>query len=115
MSFNDIETKKIQKAADNFLDIRRPPVQIRDKVDIGYKIEKNNIIVFEIRPQWDNPKNIIEIPIAKATYNKSKNIWKIFWQKSDLKWHVYDPDSQVNNIEDFFSIVDRDDYCCFWG
>ena len=74
MSFNDIEKKKIEKTVESFLEKRRPPIEIRDKVDIGFKIDKYSIEIFEIRPIWDKPKEKINIPVAKTTYIKSKNI-----------------------------------------
>jgi hypothetical protein len=39
MGFNDIEKKKIENTLKAFLDRRRPPVEIRNKVDINYRIE----------------------------------------------------------------------------
>ena len=53
--------------------------------------------------------------MAKATYVRSQNIWKVYWQRADLKWHSYDPDPEVDSIEDFLSVVDADKYACFFG
>ena len=63
----------------------------------------------------DNPKEKTAIAFAKATYVKSKKIWKIYWQRADLKWHGYEPNPEVKQIEDFLSVVDQDEYGCFFG
>jgi len=115
MGFNELEIKNINSSMDKFMKRRRPPVQIRDQVDLLYKIVNNSIEIFEIRPQWDNPDIINEIPIAKTTFAKSKNCWKILWMRSDLRWHSYDPVPEVKTFDNFLSIVDKDEYCCFWG
>ena len=72
MAFSEIELKRIEKLAKSFLDKRRPPVHIRKELDIGYCIDGNSIVVFEIRPLWNNPEKTIEEPVAKATYIKKK-------------------------------------------
>jgi hypothetical protein len=115
MSFNELDLKRYGKVMELFIEKRRPPKQIRDEVDLSYKFEKTNIIIFEIRPQWKDPSKIIEIPIAKTMYVKQSRNWKIYWQKSDLKWHSYDPCPIVETLEEFIEIVDRDEFACFWG
>lgn len=46
---------------------------------------------------------------------RSRDVWKIFWQRRDLKWHGYDPVPTVGSVDKFLEVVDRDQYCCFWG
>ena len=53
------------------------------------------------------------MPIAKATFVKSKKIWKVFWQRADLKWHSYPPVPKVNFIEEFVELVEQDQNNCF--
>ena len=115
MSFSEIEIKNISRSINAFMKKRRPPVEDRDQVDLLYKIVNNSIEIFEIRPQWDNPNATNEIPIAKTTFVKSKDCWKIFWMRSDLKWHAYFPDSEVETLDQFLAIVEEDEDCCFWG
>ncbi|HEX7712408.1 MAG TPA: DUF3024 domain-containing protein [Bacillota bacterium] len=115
MAFSEIELKRIEKLAKSFLDKRRPPVHIRKELDIGYCIDGNSIVVFEIRPLWNNPEKTIEEPVAKATYIKKNDVWKIYWQRSDLKWHGYEADPEVKTLDEFFRIIDEDEYGCFWG
>lgn len=106
-----LENKVIKK----FLMKKRPPEHIRDKLDIDVRKEGQSILVLELRPRWDNPEEILDLPIAKATYVKSRKIWKIYWKRADLKWHVYDPTPEVTHLSDFLDIVDRDSHGCFWG
>jgi hypothetical protein len=95
---------------------RRPPEHIRDKVDLRYRIERQSVEIFEVRPYWRNPtEKKIEEAIAKATYVRTQRVWRVYWQRADLKWHRYDPDPEVTTIEEFLNIVDKDEYSCFFG
>jgi len=115
MSFNELDLKRIEKEVKAFIEKRRPPLEIRDEVDLSFRIEKYSIFIFEIRPIWRKPDEKTEIPIAKATFVKAKNIWKIYWQRADLKWHKYDPLEEVKTVKEFIAEVDKDQYGCFWG
>ena len=115
MAFNEIEKKRCEKAVSAFMGKRRPPAHIRNQLDLGYRLKGQSVEIFEIRPDWRDPAKTMEEPVAKATYVRSQNVWKIYWQRADLKWHRYDPDPEVDSIEDFLRVVDTDEYCCFYG
>ena len=115
MAFSEFEKKKIQKIIGQYIEKNRPQAEIRDKVDLSYKLSGQSVELFEIRPLWNNPNEKIEEPIAKATYVKTQKLWKVYWQRADLKWHRYEPDPEVNTIEEFVSLVENDEYACFFG
>ncbi len=115
MAFSEFEIKRIEKAVNKFMEKRRPPLHIRDQLDFGFRIKGQSVELYEIRPLWDNPDKKIEGAITKATFVKTKKIWKIYWQRADLKWHNYQPGPEVKNIEDFLSVVDQDAHGCFFG
>jgi len=115
MPLNALQTLEVIENLENFLLIRRPPEVLRNQVDVAYKIEDQSIIIYEIRPYYDDPKRIIKSPIAKTTFVKSNAIWKIFWMRADLKWHLYKPRPTVKTISEFIDLVDKDAYGCFWG
>jgi len=115
MAFNEIEKKRIEKTVGRYIEEKRPPIEIRHEVDLSFRIEGQSVEIFEIRPLWDKPKEKVEEAVAKATYVKSQNLWKVHWQRADLKWHRYDPDPEVYTIDAFLEVVERDEYSCFFG
>ena len=115
MPIDLLKTLDIIEVMENFVEKRRPAVHIRPKLDIGYKIEDQSIFVLEIRPKWDKPEIIREHPIAKATFIKAKNQWKVFWMRADLKWHSYTPKPYVRTLLEFTELVNEDKDHCFWG
>jgi hypothetical protein len=115
MALSEIEQKRVEKLANAFVERRRPPAHVRDELDLGYRVSGQSLEIFEIRPLWNNPSEKIEKPVAKATYVRRTDTWKVYWQRRDLKWHRYDPDPEVATLEEFLRIVDEDEFAAFWG
>ena len=114
MAFTDTDLIKIQNEMNEFIIKRRPPEHIRKQVDLAYKIEKQSIIIYEIRKMFQQ-EGMVDIPIAKAIFVLKEAKWKIYWQRADLKWHLYEPNKEVKTVKAFLKIVDEDKLCCFWG
>jgi hypothetical protein len=115
MALTEVERQRCEKAIAGFLERRRPPAHIRDQLDIDCRIAGQSVEVFEVRPQWQDRSRRMETPVAKATFVRTTNRWKVFWMRRDLKWHGYEPDLEVRSVEAFLHVVDRDEYCCFFG
>jgi len=115
MAIDIFQTLDVIETMENFIERKRPPEALRSKLDLSYKIEDQSIIVFEIRPVWDKPGETLESPVAKCTFVKAKNHWKVFWFRADLKWHSYESEPSVATLVDFTKLIDEDKYHCFWG
>ncbi|MBS1487441.1 MAG: DUF3024 domain-containing protein [Bacteroidetes bacterium] len=115
MAIDNLQTLDVIEAMENYLMRNRPPESIRPKLDLGYKIEGQSIIVFEIRPQWNDPQVILELPFAKTTFVKTKNNWKVFWMRSNLSWCSYEPKPTVKNVKEFTKLIEEDKHHCFLG
>ena len=115
MALDVLQAAETINALEIFLDKRRPPEHIRDKLDLSYRIDQQSIIIFEIRPHWMKKGETIESPIAKATWVHTQNVWKIYWRRGNLKWYSYEPQPKVKTIKQFLNMVDEDSHGCFWG
>jgi transcriptional regulator with XRE-family HTH domain len=105
----------VEKQIMEFVESRRPEEHIRPELDIGYRITGQSFEIFEIRPRWKQPDITQEISVAKATFVKSKKVWKLYWMRADLKWHRYDSLSNTKSLQDVLKEIGEDPYCCFWG
>ena len=105
----------VEKQIIEFVESRRPEENIRPELDIGYRITGQSFEIFEIRPRWKQPDITQEISVAKATFVKSRKVWKLYWMRADLKWHRYDPLSDTKSLQDVLKEIGEDPYCCFWG
>jgi hypothetical protein len=115
MALSEFERKRVERVVGAFIEKRRPAPHVRPELDLGFRVAGQSVEVFEIRPRWDRPQEKMEHAVAKATYVKARNIWEVFWQRADLKWHRYDPAPAVGSIDRFLEIVDEDKHGCFFG
>ena len=110
-----LKTVEIIETMEGFMERERPPEEIREEVDMGYKIEGQSVIIFEIRPAWHKPDVILELPFAKATYVIAKDQWKTFWLRSNGNWDPYTPTPVVKSLNEFTALVEEDAHHCFFG
>ena len=115
MALNDIEKKRSENVLAAYIEKIRPDPSFRNKLDVSFRITDQSVEIFEIRPVFRAPKEKIEIPVAKATFVRSQNIWKVYWRRADLKWYSYSPVPTVKAIHDFVALVEQDQHACFWG
>jgi len=109
---NTVDTIEIME---NYISKIRPPIEIKDKLDINYRIENQSIILFEIRPVWNDKTKYQTFDFAKATLNKKGNAWKIYWLRAGLKWNLYKPKPEVEKLLDFLLAIELDKFGCFRG
>ena len=121
---NISESSEIAQLMSSYIARIRPPENIRHQVDVAYKIEGQSVYILELRPHYDfssdefridTSREKMEIPVAKTTYVKAHNHWKIFWHRSDNKWHSYGEKPIVKSLKGFLKVIDEDKYGCFWG
>jgi len=115
MALSEFEMKRTESIVEEFIEKRRPPKEIRDRVDLNYRLKDQTVEIFEIRPVFKNPGKKIEMSIAKATYVRTQNVWEIYWKRANNKWVSYEPVPAVKYIIDFIEVVDKDEFGCFWG
>lgn len=115
MAFTEEELKNWESTVASFVEGKRPPEEIRPKLDIGYAIENQSIIIHTIRPRWNRPEQKMKTSIGKATWVRTQKIWKIYWQRADMKWHEYRPLPEVDTLEEFLEELGKDPFSCFWG
>lgn len=115
MAFSEIEQARNLKSLRWFMEQRRPPEHIRPQLDIGYAVVGQTFDIFEIRPDWQDKNTIRRSPVARVKYIRSRNEWRLYWMRSDLKWHLYEPDSKFRTLLAALTVIHSDPHCCFFG
>ena len=115
VAFTDFERTANLTALKWFVQRRRPPEQIRPMLDIGYAVVGQTVDLFEIRPDWRDKSTTRHTPVARIRYIRSKAQWRLYWMRSDLKWHAYEPSPEHESLQDALAVVDQDAHCCFFG
>lgn len=99
----------------DFIKSIRPPEDIRDQLDVGAMKDNDGIKIFERRPFWDDPEHIMYNPFAKLRYVKKTDLWRLYWMRGTLKWDIYKPFPESNDLKELLEAVERDEYGCFRG
>jgi hypothetical protein len=115
MAFTEKELERYRKIVGAYVEERRPPAHVRDQVDLSFRIYDQSIEIFEIRSVGRDSQRKVEIPIAKTTWVRTQKVWRIYWQRADMKWHGYTPQPEVKSLEEFIEVVKADEYACFFG
>lgn len=115
MAFNDLERAAQHAALKWFLASHRPPADIRSQLDIGYVIVGQTVDLQEIRPDWREPDVTRQRSFARVRYIRTRDEWRLYWKRADLKWHLYEPSPVHGNLQDALAVVDEDRYGCFFG
>ncbi len=82
MALSEFEVRKIEIVMGRFLEKKRPPPHLRNKVDIAYTISNQSVEIFEKREHWLDPSKSLNTPIAKATFVKRTKRWKLYCVKA---------------------------------
>jgi hypothetical protein len=114
MAFSDVELKLIDKVVGGLCRQRNLP-EFKDELSLEFKVEGHDVVLFERRPRWGARVGVTDSPIAKLTFVRTKNAWRLFWRRQDLEWHGYKPLPGKKRLEALVAEVDRDPYGCFFG
>jgi hypothetical protein len=115
MALSEIELKRCERDIARFMERRRPPPHVRSQVDLQSRILGQSVEILDVRPDWTGAPGLMDRPVARATFVRARNVWRIFWMRQDLKWHGYEPHPEASSLEEVLDVVDRDEHCCFFG
>ncbi len=114
MAFSEPEKRRIDESVGQ-LCRRRSPVEHRDKLEFVVEIDGQSVTVYEVRPRWNAPEEKTKLGVARFRYTRTRDEWRLYWMRRDMKWHTYDPADPTPRIEVLVGAVDNDQYGCFFG
>ncbi|MFP4639602.1 MAG: DUF3024 domain-containing protein [Guyparkeria sp.] len=113
MAFSEIDRRRVEKQVTEFVEARRPPVDLRVQMDIGFHVEGQAVELFERRRSMRGHR--IEEPFARFVHVRSRSVWKLYWMRMDGRWQRYLPLPEAERLEDLLEEVDEDPNACFFG
>jgi len=72
--------------------------------------KKHTFIVGHKTKNYFDEREILE-EAFKIVHIKGRDIWKLFWEKSNLKWHLY---GEYGDLGRLLEEVEQDPNGCFW-
>lgn len=111
MAFSEFEHKRYEIIIGDFVERRRPSEEHRDEIDLSFSLKNQTVEIFSVESVFDDKSKKNQIPIAKITYTKTGDQWKVYWMRGNLKWSLYET---LPSLEDALSLIDRDEHGAFW-
>lgn len=113
MAFNDLEYHAVKKEVAAFVESIRPPMHVRNELDIIFTIDDQSIEIGEQRPVWRGDSGEVSIlKSAKITYVRTRKSWNLYWMRANDKWELY---QTAHTLRDALEMVRVDAYGCFFG
>jgi hypothetical protein len=113
-TFTDIQHRQIERLIAPICAARADPA-VRSQLRIDFRVDGLSVVLFESRPGFIAPHEWRDEPVAKFTYVKSSDHWKLFCMLRDLKWHRYEPFPESRELAPLIAEVRADPTGIFWG
>ncbi|WP_372881422.1 DUF3024 domain-containing protein [Psychromonas sp.] len=113
MAFTESERKEFEHLVSEIIESRREQAT-NNGFDLGYKFSNQSIELFEIHPSSHNEQGFFNFSVAKLTYVRTKDIWKISWMRGSLKWQGYRRCPETKTFNEALFVVNEDADEVFW-
>lgn len=113
MAFTESERKEFEHLVSELIESRKKQAN-KSGFDLGYQFNNQSIELFEIHPSTHNEKGCFNLSVAKLTYIRTKDMWKIFWMRGSLKWQGFRRCPETNKLNEALLVVDEDADQIFW-
>lgn len=114
MAFSEDELSRIDEIVGDYCQFRSP-VDLRDKIRVGYSVKGQGVLIYESRPRWDNPEEWRQSEFAKLRYLRTGDKWELYWKLASGRWLLYEPRSRSASLPDLIEEIDADPHGCFFG
>ena len=115
MAFSNEELGEIDSIISEWC-LNKVPVQLKSKIDYDYEIDGQAVSIFEVRPKWQgSPGEKSRHPVARFKYVKTSELWNIYWMRQTGKWQLYEPAEAECSLEDALTVIETDQFGCFFG
>jgi hypothetical protein len=114
VAFNELDRKRIEHLVGGFCRRRTHP-EFADELRLVYEISGQSVVISEERPDWRDPSQRMHNPVAKLRFVRTTGLWTLYWMRTDLRWHAYQPAPPSADLSALVDVVDRDEYCAFFG
>jgi hypothetical protein len=107
--------KHAQVKVASFIEAKRPPADIRPKLDLGFTYEKGVFLLHETRPHPIHKTKYVDYPFAKLRWIQTQHMWKLYWKRASGAWDLYEHNIEDADIHELLTVIDDDSYGCFFG
>ena len=114
MAFNELDLKRIDRIVGGLCRRRTRP-EFADQLRLDYEVDRQNVVVFEERPDWRDATQRMRTPVAKLRFVRTTGAWTLYCSDSNSRWHVYELAEPTADLGELIDAIDMDRTGIFWG
>jgi hypothetical protein len=114
MPLSEFTVKLIETKLASYCE-RRIPIDIRDQVNLIFKIARDKATLIETRPYFKDPSIWTENPVAQFRFDNKTKKWTLHCMDRNSRWHIYDLIEPSVDFDDMLRALDKDRTGIFWG
>ena len=114
MSLSEFTKKLIETKLTEYCE-RRIPIDIRNQVNLTFKIIRDKITLIETRPYFKDPSIWTENPVAQFRLDNETKKWTLYCMDRNSRWQLYDLIKPSADFDDMLKALDNDKTGIFWG
>ncbi len=114
MALSEIQQAQVTTRLTAFCNAR-VPAAVRNQVQVGFRIKGSEVVLFEKRPALQAPHEWREMAVAKFKYVGTERVWRLYCQRRDLRWHLYEALPAARSFDRLLDEVAADPTGIFWG
>ena len=69
-----------------------------DELRVVYEVHGHTVSMYQERAPWRGEGDWTREGIARFRFNRSRGRWQLYWMRSELRWHLYDPDEITTDL-----------------
>jgi len=109
----ELEQMRAESALRKFCE--RVPPHVRAQIAYEYRFRGNAVVLYERRPDFQDPEEHSQRPFARFVFDPSSPGWALFCADRHRRWHPYKGFESVRQFERLVAEVERDPTGIFLG
>ena len=115
MAFSEFELRLIDSTVGALCRSSISPEHMSE-LRFDYEVRGHTVTIWEERPPWDGRgTEWTSMGVARFKFSRPDSLWRLYWMRRDLEWHLYEPGLETQDLSRLVDIVEQDDCCAFFG
>lgn len=114
MALSEFEIARINRLFATYC-VARIPERLRGKIRLDYRIDGDEVVLYESRSHYEQPEVWYSLAIARFLRDHHSFLWRLYSIDHDDNWIAYGVRPCARDLEKLLNEVSDDPMGIFWG